>query len=149
MTSEVLLPAITSILALVFAVSLFDQWQERRGSFQLIWALGTVFYGVAAGCEAIGSAWGWNDLLFRGWFAFGVATPAWLGLGTAFLLSRTRFGYTYAVVFAFGALLAFVTRGHYPDAGLVPAIVLFTGLDRKSTRLNSSHIQKSRMPSSA
>ena len=30
-------------------------------------------------------------------------------------------------------------------AGLVPSF----GLDRKSTRLNSSHIQKSRMPSSA
>ena len=31
-----------------------------------------------------------------------------------------------------------------PDAGLMPA-----DRDRKSTRLNSSHIQKSRMPSSA
>ena len=30
-----------------------------------------------------------------------------------------------------------------------PATKLFVGLDRKSTRLNSSHIQKSRMPSSA
>ena len=30
-----------------------------------------------------------------------------------------------------------------------PAAVLIRALDRKSTRLNSSHIQKSRMPSSA
>ena len=33
--------------------------------------------------------------------------------------------------------------------GTVPAIHGITGKDRKSTRLNSSHIQKSRMPSSA
>ena len=31
----------------------------------------------------------------------------------------------------------------------VGAVIAMVGLDRKSTRLNSSHIQKSRMPSSA
>ena len=31
----------------------------------------------------------------------------------------------------------------------VPRYIEMLGLDRKSTRLNSSHIQKSRMPSSA
>ena len=46
-------PALTSILALVFAVALFDQWRERRGGFQLIWGFGMLFYGVGAGCEAI------------------------------------------------------------------------------------------------
>ena len=34
-----------------------------------------------------------------------------------------------------------------PDAPIT--IVEYASLDRKSTRLNSSHIQKSRMPSSA
>ena len=54
-------PALTSILALVFAVALFDQWRERRGGFQLIWTLGMVFYGVGAGCEALAAASGWNE----------------------------------------------------------------------------------------
>ena len=35
------------------------------------------------------------------------------------------------------------------EAGVVRQIALFLRRDRKSTRLNSSHIQKSRMPSSA
>ena len=125
---NILIPALTSILGLVFAVALLDQWRERRGGFQLVWAIGMLFYGVAAGCEAIGEAAGWNDLLFRGWFAFGVATPAWLGLGTAFLLNRTRFGYTYAALLGLGALLGFVTRARYTDAGLVPVTLLFAGL---------------------
>ena len=38
---------------------------------------------------------------------------------------------------------------HFPREQRKGAPVAFTNLDRKSTRLNSSHIQKSRMPSSA
>jgi hypothetical protein len=123
-----LIPALTSLLGFVFAIALFDQWRERRGGFQLVWGIGMLFYGIAAGCEAIGEAAGWNDLLFRGWFAFGVATPAWLGLGSAFLLNRTRFGYTYAAIVLLSAVLAFVVRNRYPDAGLVPVLVLFGGV---------------------
>ena len=39
----------------------------------------------------------------------------------------------------------------WPASGVALAAVLLCGrpIDRKSTRLNSSHIQKSRMPSSA
>ena len=36
----VLLPALTSILALVFAVFVLDQWLERRQPIQLVWSLG-------------------------------------------------------------------------------------------------------------
>ena len=61
MNPAVVLPALTSILALVFALALFDQWRERRGGFQLIWTFGMVFYGVGAGCEAIAAASGWNE----------------------------------------------------------------------------------------
>jgi len=49
-----LLPALTSLLALAFSVALFDQWRERRGGFQLIWGIGMLFYGIAAGAEALG-----------------------------------------------------------------------------------------------
>ena len=52
MNLPVVLPALTSILALTFSLALFDQWRDRRGGFQLIWAIGMVFYGVGAGCEA-------------------------------------------------------------------------------------------------
>ena len=47
----VVLPALTSLLALGFSTALFDQWRERRGGFQLIWGIGMLFYGIAAGCE--------------------------------------------------------------------------------------------------
>ena len=92
MDPRVVLPALTSILALVFAVALFDQWRERRGTFQIVWTLGMLFYGVASACEAIGGASGWNEALYRTWYLTGaVWTAGWLGLGTAVLLGRTRF----------------------------------------------------------
>ena len=53
----------------------------------------------------------------------------------------------------FGALelaLASATKKRFTeDVDVRVAIDRDTGKDRKSTRLNSSHIQKSRMPSSA
>ena len=102
--------ALTSLLAFVMALALLDQWRERRRPFQLVWAAGMLFYGIASGCEAIGATSGWNELLYRTWYLTGAMwTAGWLGLGTTFLLSRTRFGYTFAVC------LLLAGRVHAPD----------------------------------
>jgi hypothetical protein len=125
MPSHVVLPAVTSILALVFSVALFDQWRERRGGFQLVWAIGMLFYGVAAGCEAIAGAIGWNEPLYRTWYLTGaVWTAGWLGLGTAYLLGRTRFGYAFAVCQFLAGLFQVLLRKRpeNADAGTQPQI---------------------------
>ena len=46
-------------------------------------------------------------------------------------------------------IVGFMVANFLAPARLTPLIFSFILLDRKSTRLNSSHIQKSRMPSSA
>src|SRR6187431_2251544 len=127
MDIRILLPAITSILALIFSVALFDQWRERRGGFQLIWAFGMLFYGIAAGCEALAGAGGWNEVLYRTWYLTGaVWTAGWLGLGTAFLLGRTRFGYTFAFALLVAGVLTLLTQRKfdYPGAGSAPILYL-------------------------
>jgi hypothetical protein len=123
----ILLPAVTSLIALVFAVALADQWRERRHAFQAIWALGMLFFGIAAGCEAIGAASGWNEALYRTWYLTGaVWTAGWLGLGTIFLLARTRFGYAVALCLVLAGLFTLLTqqRYHYEGAGSTPVIYL-------------------------
>src|ERR671915_1626210 len=111
MRLEILLPALTAILALGFSAALFDQWRERRGGFQLIWAIGMLFYGVAAGAEAIAGAVGWNEALYRTWYLTGaVWTAGWLGLGTAFLLGRTRFGYSFALCLLLAGVFTLLTQ---------------------------------------
>jgi hypothetical protein len=122
---RVVLPAVTSILALVFALALFDQWRERRGGFQLIWTLGMLFYGIGSGCEALAAIYGWNELLYRTWYLTGaVWTAGWLGLGTAFLLGRTRFGYSFALCLFLAGLFTFLVRNkpEYQGAGALPLL---------------------------
>ena len=118
-----LLPAATSLLAFVFAVLLLDQWRERRHAFQLIWGAGMTFYGIAAGVEAISAAAGWNEILYRAWYLTGaVWTAGWLGLGTAYLLGRTRFGYAFALCLFLAGLFTFLVRNRpdYAGAGTLP-----------------------------
>jgi hypothetical protein len=125
----VVLPALTSLLALVFSLALFDQWRERRGGFQLIWCLGMLFYGVASGCEAVAGAAGWNEALYRTWYLTGaVWTAGWLGLGTAYLLGRTRFGYSFALCLFLAGLFTFLIRNRpeYQGAGALPLLYFIT-----------------------
>jgi hypothetical protein len=123
---NVLLPGATAVLALVFALALLDQWLERKRTFQLVWAIGMAFFGVAAGAEAIAAAFGWNELLYRTWYLTGaVWTAGWLGLGTAFLLGRTRFGYAFALCLFLAGLFTFLVRNRPEYANAGPAPVLY------------------------
>ena len=120
-----LLPSLTAVLALVMAVALLDQWRERRQPFQLVWAIGMAFYGIAAGCEAIAAANGWNEALYRTWYLTGgILTAGWLGLGTALLLAKTRFGYTFAILTFLAGLFTLLTQKkfNYEGAGSTPLL---------------------------
>ena len=99
----------------------------RRGGFQLIWAFGMLFYGIAAGAEALAAIGGWNEALYRTWYLTGaVWTAGWLGLGTTFLLGRTRFGYSFALCLFLAGLFTFLIRNRpeYAGAGSAPVAVL-------------------------
>jgi hypothetical protein len=124
---DVILPALTSILALVMAIGLLDQWRERRHAFQLVWAIGMVFFGIGSGSEALAAAGGWSEGLYRTWYLAGaVLTAGWLGLGTAVLLGKTRFGYTYALIVLFGGIITVLTqrRSQFADADSVALLYL-------------------------
>jgi len=125
MTLTVILPGLTAILAAVFAIALLDQWRDRRHAFQLVWAIGMAFFAIAAACEAIAAAGAWNEALYRTWYLTGaVWTAGWLGLGTAFLLSRTRFGYAFGLCIFLAGLFTFLAsrRAEYANAGIAPIL---------------------------
>ena len=122
-----LLPMLTSVLAFLFAVMLLDQWLERRQGFQAVWCFGMLCYGLGAGAEAIAAASGWSEPIYRVWYLTGaVWTAGWMGLGTAFLLARTRFGYTYAALLLLSGLVALMIRNSptYAGAGPLPLLYL-------------------------
>ena len=90
-----------------------------------------VFFAIGSSCEAIAGAAGWNELLYRTWYFSGaICTAGWLGLGTAFLLGRTRFGYTYAVLLLMAGVFTLLTQRKYdyPGSGSAPVLYLVAGI---------------------
>ena len=122
---NVVLPFCSSVVSFAFAFAVLAQWSRRRQAFQLVWGVGLLWYGISAGTEFVGSAFGWTEPLYRAWYLIGAFfVAAYLGAGTIVLLARTRFGYFVALSFLFGALYAFAIRGRYPNDTLSFAIVL-------------------------
>ena len=118
MDPNVVLPFLSSALSFVFAALVVDQWLRRRQPYQLVWALGLLWYGISAGTEFVGSAFGWNEPLYRAWYLFGAfGVASYLGLGTVYLLNRTRFGYFVAVSFALAGLFSYLTAVKYAGEG--------------------------------
>jgi hypothetical protein len=149
MNVDATLSTATALLALVFSLALFDQWRERRGAFQLAWAIGMLFFGVAAGAEAIGAVSGWNELLYRTWYLAGAAwTVGWLGLGTAFLLGKTRFGYAFALCLFLAGLFTFLVRNRpeYAGAGSLPLLYFITAAILALAIAVETYFQNERWP---
>jgi hypothetical protein len=125
MSPNVVLPLLSSLVSFAFAATVLAQWSRRHRGFQLVWAIGLLWYGISAGTEFLGSAFGWNEGLYRAWYLVGAFfVAAYLGAGTIVLLARTRFGYFVAASFVFGALYAFAIRGRYPEDTTAFAVVL-------------------------
>jgi hypothetical protein len=141
--------ALAALVAFAMAVGLIDQWRDRRRSYQLLWAIGAALFGIAAACEAIGAAAGWSGSIFRAWYLAGaVLNVAWFGLGTAFLLRRTRFGFAYAVGVAFGGLLTIASQAahDYPDVGPIPAVILVAALLAALAIAVATYLEDDRWP---
>jgi len=123
MDPNVVLPLGSSILSFVFAILLIDQWRAGRRPYQLIWAIGMLWYGVSAGTEFLGGLAGWTEPLYRTWYLVGaVWVAAWLGLGTVYLLCRTRFGYAFAFSLFLAGLFTLLAQGRYQyeNSGVAP-----------------------------
>jgi len=126
---NVVLPFCSSVLSFVFALMLIDQWRERHRPYQLIWAIGMLWYGISAGTEFLGGAFGWGEPLYRVWYLIGaIYVAGWLGLGTVYLLRKTRFGYAFAVSLFLAGLFTALTQAkfNYADSGAAPIIYFAT-----------------------
>ena len=88
---DALLPLCAALLALAFAALLLRSLLRRRSGEKVLWALGFLFFALAAGCEALAQRIGWSPALFRTYYlAGGVLTVAYLGAGSAWLLLPSR-----------------------------------------------------------
>lgn len=98
-------PFISSLISLIFAVFILKRYAERKGTHLLLWGIGMVFYAVGGFCEGYYGAFGWSPLVFRLWYLFGaILVAAWLGQGTVYLLAKPKWAHALMVVLLLGSL---------------------------------------------
>jgi hypothetical protein len=95
------------ICALAAAIFIFDQHLHRPRPHKLMWTLGLLFYGIAAGAAFAGAANHWTVTEYKLWYYFGgVLTAAFLGLGSFYLLGPRRVAHIITAVVVLLSLYA-------------------------------------------
>jgi hypothetical protein len=109
--SVVYLPAITSIVAAVFAIVVLRQYGTHRRTYQLMWAAGFVMFAIAAFAGYLARSVGPTGAGYSDWYRvfylFGaILNVAWLSLGTLYLLAKRRWADVALVLVAILSLIA-------------------------------------------
>jgi hypothetical protein len=108
---NVILPTVTSLLAIGFTAVLGQRFASRRQAYYLVWSLGLLWYALAAGTEAVGGALGWAPTLYRIWYTTGaIGVAAYLGAGTLYLHRDPPFGSLTVVCVLGGGVPALATN---------------------------------------
>jgi hypothetical protein len=85
------IPAITALVAALFALVVLRQYAGHRKTYQLMWATGFGMFAIAAFAGYLARSGGATDTEYRLFYLFGaILNVAWLALGTAYLLAPRR-----------------------------------------------------------
>jgi hypothetical protein len=88
---NLLVPGLTTVVTIVFAVLVLGRWSQRHHLNSLLWGIGLVMFAIGTGMEFLYALVGWHPAIFRLWYLFGaVLVAAYLGMGTAYLLMRGK-----------------------------------------------------------
>ena len=106
MSLNQILPFISTLIILVFVISVTRRYLARRQAHFLFWGVGLAMFGVGSFAEAYLSL-AWNRWVFFGWYLFGAAlNAAWIGHGTLALLVRKRWVQVLTGLLVIGSLFA-------------------------------------------
>ena len=103
------LPFVSSVIMLVFTVSVLRRWFTRRKAHFLFWGIGLAMFGASSFAEAYFALGRWSTPVFFGWYLFGaVLNAAWIGHGSLLLLVRKRWVHALTALLIVGSLFASV-----------------------------------------
>jgi hypothetical protein len=127
---NIVLPTLTSALALAFTGVLAARFAASRQPQYAAWALGLLWYAIAAASEALGAALGWSPALYRAWYITGaIGVAAYLGAGSIYLHKDPGFGSLTVVCLLIACIPALATRHALTGlVGLTAAATLTTVL---------------------
>lgn len=86
------IPVITTLLAVPFALEIYQRWRAYPERLHLLWwAIGVATYGVGTFTEAWTTLFGWNPVIFRSWYISGALLGgAPLAQGTVYLMLKRK-----------------------------------------------------------
>jgi hypothetical protein len=112
--SVVYLPAITALVAAVFAIVVLRQYRSHRRTYQLMWATGFAMFAIAAFAGFLAQSGGATEAEYRLFYLFGaILNVAWLALGTMYLLAPRRWA-----DLALAAVVLLSLAAAYPNGSL-------------------------------
>jgi len=107
MTLSGILPFASTIVMLVFTISVFRRWLARRKAHFLFWSIGLAMFGAGSFAEAYFATLGWSPVVFFIWYLFGAALNAgWIGHGSLLLFARKRWVHVLTALLIGGSLFA-------------------------------------------
>ena len=122
-----IIPAIVTVLVLVFDVMVFRQYLQRRKAHQLAWSIGFFMWAVATAMELVTVVNGsWDPTLYRFYIVITAALVPVLGYGTIRLISRKGYwgwGYLAINVVLVGWFIVAVFGAHLDPAELAKGAV--------------------------
>jgi len=84
-------PLATALLGFVYVGLLVKQYVDRRKMHQLMWAIGFLFYAVAAVMEFWSEyTLAWNPTVYRIYIVLAASLVGFLGNGTLYLITKKR-----------------------------------------------------------
>ncbi|MBI4310615.1 MAG: hypothetical protein HY681_02445 [Chloroflexi bacterium] len=103
----------TFLVGLIFALTVLDQFLERKRPYQAAWAVGLFFYAAASLLQALWLMGVYAEAVFRLWYWMGaMLVAAYLGMGSLYLHVPLKVGHgALAVLLVLTALSALLSLG--------------------------------------
>lgn len=121
-------PLATAVLGFVYVGLLVTQYADRRKMHQLMWAIGFLFYAVAAVMEFWSEfTLAWDPTVYRVYIVLAASLVGFLGNGTLYLITKKRLWGDAYLAFNLLALAVFLYgtfTAQLDVAKLVPGITV-------------------------
>jgi drug/metabolite transporter (DMT)-like permease len=102
-----IVPAVTAIVAGIFALVVVRQYLGHHKPYQLVWAIGFALFGAAAFAGYLARSGGPSETEYRVFYVLGaILNVVWLGLGTIYLLARRTWANAALVAVALFTVIA-------------------------------------------
>ena len=96
---NIAIPLATSVVSLVFALTVLDQYLGRRRAYQLVWTVGLLLYATASLLHMLWVSGVEVEAIFRFWYFIGaMLVAAYLGMGSIYLHAPRRVAHGVLVV---------------------------------------------------